>query len=773
MAKQVVHKSPNGNGRGAGNKTGKKVAKKTFDVGLAQKSKEIKKAKTHKGRKIMESRAPKVVENQKTAIIMKGNKSSNVVNQIMKELNILRGQEEKSRLFVRKSHDIHPFENQGPLEIFASKQDCSLIIFGNHQKKRPDNLILGRIYDKRVLDMFEFGVSNFKSMEEFAVKEVSRELKPILIFQGEQFEFSEKHQRAKNLFYELFHMNTLEEANIVEMKRALVFTSTDDTTIQVRQYEIPQITEPQVMKSQLDLVEIGPRFDLKLRRNQVASMDLYKIACKKPKVLNPDKKRFKKNVYTTEIGDKRAKVFIQQQDLDILATRKFKKQKPQKIQAEDDYGSIQDDCDSNDGSLLTGQFSQRNSLIGGVSDISKTDLYPKTGFTLTTANIVKSFVGLGILAAPYGFMEVGYLPATILILTNATLNFYTVHLQTKAKEHYGRKVKTFSDLGEACFGKWGRVATALNIVIGQFFCCSGYVMFFIQQIDQVIKYTTGDMTSDNRFLIFMLSFLILAPLSTFESMKQVSYISITAIISISIALCYIILTDISEINYPSFDKTLNYVNLSGIPYFFGIAMFMFEGNVVAVEIHNQMEEAPKRFTQSLGNALAITATLILIVGTLSYSAFGQFTKSIILLNLKPSLMTYVVQIFYSIGILCSYCLQIIPTFKIMNLIPVYKNIPESRTYPWMKSFLTRIAVAFICCTFALVIPNLGQFLNFQGAIGGCLVTFIFPIAFYFKTFGIDKIPNRERYLCYAGLTYGTIGGLWSAYYSLHAMFNKQ
>jgi len=29
-------------------------------------------------------------------------------------------------------------------------------------------------------------------------------------------------------------------------------------------------------------------------------------------------------MFTTEIGDKKAKVFIQQQDLDIMATRKFK-----------------------------------------------------------------------------------------------------------------------------------------------------------------------------------------------------------------------------------------------------------------------------------------------------------------------------------------------------------------------------------------------------------------------------------------------------------------
>ena len=142
------------------------------------------------------------------------------------------------------------------------------------------------------------------------------------------------------------------------------------------------------------------------------------------------------------------------------------------------------------------------------------------------------------------------------------------------------------------------------------------------------------------------------------------------------------------------------------------------------------------------------------------------------MNLQPSVMSYIVQIFYSVGILCSYCLQIIPTFKILNMLPLYKNIPENRSYPWLKSFITRVTIAFLCCSLAYFIPNLGQFLNFQGAFGGCLVTFVFPIAFYFKTFGAS-IPSTERYVCIGALLYGIIGGLWSVTYSLQAMFGSE
>jgi ribosome production factor 2 len=127
------------------------------------------------------------------------------------------------------------------------------------------------------------------------------------------------------LCIEFFHQKDLKEANIMELKRVLTFTSVDDTTIHVRHFEVPKLTENAV---NIEFREIGPRFTLRLRRTQLASGDLYKAACKKPKIANMDKKKAKKNVYTNELGEKRGKVYIQQQDLQTIATRKFKKQHP-------------------------------------------------------------------------------------------------------------------------------------------------------------------------------------------------------------------------------------------------------------------------------------------------------------------------------------------------------------------------------------------------------------------------------------------------------------
>ena len=63
---------------------------------------------------------------------------------------------------------------------------------------------------------------------------------------------------------------------------------------------------------------------MKLRRDKMANADLFKEACKQPKTQNYEKKRADKNKFTTALGEKKGKVFLQHQDLDTLNLRKYK-----------------------------------------------------------------------------------------------------------------------------------------------------------------------------------------------------------------------------------------------------------------------------------------------------------------------------------------------------------------------------------------------------------------------------------------------------------------
>ena len=130
----------------------------------------------------MEDRQPKLIENLKKCVMIRANKTPQDILDLIKDIYQLRGGSEASKLYLRKSMDLHPFEDISPIESMGVKQDCSLFVIGSGQKKRPNNLIMGRLYCEHLLDMFEFGVSNYVGVSYFKAMDIDSQLKPIILF---------------------------------------------------------------------------------------------------------------------------------------------------------------------------------------------------------------------------------------------------------------------------------------------------------------------------------------------------------------------------------------------------------------------------------------------------------------------------------------------------------------------------------------------------------------------------------------------------------------
>ena len=78
------------------------------------------KAKTHKGRKILESKEAQLFEGPKKSIILRGKKTSQEVLDLMKDLHMQRGTD-LSKLFLRTGKEIHPFDDISLVESLAVK----------------------------------------------------------------------------------------------------------------------------------------------------------------------------------------------------------------------------------------------------------------------------------------------------------------------------------------------------------------------------------------------------------------------------------------------------------------------------------------------------------------------------------------------------------------------------------------------------------------------------------------------------------------------------
>lgn len=275
----------------------------------------VNKPKTKRGKRHLESRESKVVENTKQAIFVKGGRAHEVVSRTLQEFYQLK---RPYSTMLAKKNILRPFDDAKPLEYLGEKNDASLVMFGSSSKKRPCSLIMGRSFDHEMIDMFEFGIKDVKFMEEFKESKVTVGTKPCLIFNGEPFEVDPDYVRLKCLLTDFFKGETPENIRLQGLEHAITFTAVDGKVL-FRSYKIT-LEKSGTKIPNVKLTEIGPSFDLALKRTKLGSDELYKKSLKQPKEIAPKKK---KNISRDAFGSVLGRIHMQKQDINKLQLRKL------------------------------------------------------------------------------------------------------------------------------------------------------------------------------------------------------------------------------------------------------------------------------------------------------------------------------------------------------------------------------------------------------------------------------------------------------------------
>ncbi|KOC70240.1 Ribosome production factor 2 like protein [Habropoda laboriosa] len=268
---------------------------------------------TQKGKRAILRKEPKLIEEAKQILCFKGKNSSQIVVDFMKDLYDLK---KPDAHMMRKKNDILPFEDVTLLEKFSVKYNAPLFMIALHNKKRPHNLIMGRMYEHTLLDMAEFGIENYKGLQDFKVPKISEDM---------------------------FQREPAENIRLQGLEHVLSFTAVENKIL-LRSYRI-LLKKSDCRIPRIELEEIGPRVDLTCRRTKLASNDLFKLACKKPKELKIKKK---KNMSKNKLGTTFGRIHVGAQNLNSIQTRKMKGLK--KTMAEKKAEMKRKNVDNNDNS---------------------------------------------------------------------------------------------------------------------------------------------------------------------------------------------------------------------------------------------------------------------------------------------------------------------------------------------------------------------------------------------------------------------------------------
>lgn len=234
-------------------------------------------------------------------------------------------------LHLSKKHDnFNLLSNKEPIEFLCRKNNTSLFCYGSSTKQHPSRLIMGRIFDDKVLDMYECDVQDFVSLQNF-VKKVQPVYgtKPLVISLGAEFETCETFQKFRNFLIDFFVVGCPHKILAKGLDQIIAIIATPGATpvslkVLVRRYKVSQgiFSATELCDNYLD--EVGPSFTLSLSQYNLPEAHLWKLATKQPKALKPKKI---KNVSTNNMRETLGRVHVGVQDLKGLNTRHYHKNK--------------------------------------------------------------------------------------------------------------------------------------------------------------------------------------------------------------------------------------------------------------------------------------------------------------------------------------------------------------------------------------------------------------------------------------------------------------
>jgi len=306
----------------------------------------------------------KLVEGAKSALLLKGIRCSDNMSTVLRDIRQMKAPAAK---LLGKNNVILPFEDQGQqsLEFLTTKNDCSLFALASHNKKRPNNLVIGRTFDRRVLDMAELGVMRYKSLKNYAGNPMKRlGSKPMMLFVGDRWHLNPEYKRLQNLLIDFYRGDPVEKMILSGLDHIMVFTTADDPNateeskplIHQRVYYCKLKKNPSGGKAPLPyLTQSGPDMDFFIRRTEFATPDVWKMAIKQP---TTNKAKKKKNHTTNIFGETIGRLHLERQDIDKIGGKKSKSlRNADKIQKAEDKASLDNELEMEKGELAA-EFKQ-------------------------------------------------------------------------------------------------------------------------------------------------------------------------------------------------------------------------------------------------------------------------------------------------------------------------------------------------------------------------------------------------------------------------------
>lgn len=380
----------------------------------------------------------------------------------------------------------------------------------------------------------------------------------------------------------------------------------------------------------------------------------------------------------------------------------------------------------------------------------------RSSFGQAVMNGMNVLCGVGILSTSYAVKEGGWLSLSVLFIF-AVLSFYTGILLRRCLDS-APGLETYPDIGQAAFGRSGRIAISIILYVELYACCVEYIILESDNLSSLFPnahLNLGLYELDARHLFALITMLAVLPTCWLRDLSVLSYISVGGVIaSIVVVLCLFwvgLVDNVGDYNSGSV------LNLTTLPVALGLYGYCYSGHAVFPNIYTSMEN-PNQFPVVLLTSFALCTLLYAGVAVLGYLMFGESTKSQFTLNMPGDLVASKVAVWTTVvNPFTKFALTLSPVAMCLEeLIPPHHL--KSHMYP----ILIRTALVISTLLVGLSIPFFGLVMSLIGSLLTMLVTLILPCACFLSILK-GKVTRLQSSLCILIIVVGVVSSGFGSY----------